>query len=145
MPADLEAIKAEWLNQCGPCDYGMPEYGCTHPSGDYRPVMLSLVEEIERLRLAVVYRATPKGWLCRNCGGKEDAHKMYCRHYVGPLEHRFTHTRWNDSLGGQEYDCCCGGSARVGGMAGSIPYGDEPVCPNLAEVWRGPVPESVKP
>ncbi len=47
---DLEAIKRTWLNQCGPCDYGMPEYGCTHPQEDYRPVIMSLVVEIERLR-----------------------------------------------------------------------------------------------
>lgn len=47
---DLEAIKRTWLNQCGPCDYGMPECGCTHPQEDYRPVILSLVREVERLR-----------------------------------------------------------------------------------------------
>lgn len=47
---DLEAIQEKWLKQCGPCDLGMPEYGCTHPTEDYRPVMMSLVEEIERLR-----------------------------------------------------------------------------------------------
>jgi hypothetical protein len=40
---DLEAISEKWLNQCGPCDYGMPEYG-------YRPVIMSLVREVERLR-----------------------------------------------------------------------------------------------
>lgn len=50
---NLEAITAEWLNQCGPCDYGMPEYGCTHPGGDYRPVMLELVREVERLSEAM--------------------------------------------------------------------------------------------
>jgi hypothetical protein len=47
---DLDAISEKWLNQCGPCDYGMPEYGCTHPSDDYRPVILDLVREVERLR-----------------------------------------------------------------------------------------------
>lgn len=26
---DLGAISQRWLNQCGPCDYGMPKYGCT--------------------------------------------------------------------------------------------------------------------
>ena len=50
MLADLEAIKSEWLNQCGPCDYGMPEYGCSHPAEDYRPVLMELVREVERLR-----------------------------------------------------------------------------------------------
>lgn len=48
---DLEAISEKWLKQCGSCDLGMPEYGCTHPDEDYRPVMMSLVEEIERMRL----------------------------------------------------------------------------------------------
>jgi hypothetical protein len=50
MPADLDAIKKEWLNPCGACDAGLP-MACTHPSGDYRPVMLSLVDEIGRLRV----------------------------------------------------------------------------------------------
>lgn len=50
---DLEEIKTKWLNQCGPCDFGMPEYGCTHPDEDYRPVIMSLVLEIERLRSEV--------------------------------------------------------------------------------------------
>jgi hypothetical protein len=49
-PLDLAALTEKWLNQCGPCDYGMPEYGCSHPSEDYRPVMLDLVQEVERLR-----------------------------------------------------------------------------------------------
>jgi len=48
--SDLEAIKSKWLNQCGPCDFGMPEYVCSHPAEDYRPVMMDLVLEIERLR-----------------------------------------------------------------------------------------------
>ena len=50
MATDLDAIKAEWLNQCGPCDYGMPEYGCSHPTDDYRPVLMELVREVEQLR-----------------------------------------------------------------------------------------------
>lgn len=47
---DLEAISEKWLQQCGPCDYGMPEYACSHPEEDYRPVILDLVREVERLR-----------------------------------------------------------------------------------------------
>lgn len=53
MELDTEDIKSKWLNQCGPCDYGMPEYGCTHPGEDYRPVILDLVREVERLRFLV--------------------------------------------------------------------------------------------
>lgn len=47
---DLDAIAREWLVQCGSCDYGLVEYGCRCPSGDYRPVMLRLVDELRRLR-----------------------------------------------------------------------------------------------
>lgn len=49
---DLDAISAKWLAPCGACDAGLP-MGCTHPREDYRPLMLSLVLEIERLRGAV--------------------------------------------------------------------------------------------
>lgn len=48
MTVDLEAIKEKWLGICGACDAGMGE--CSHPDGDYRPVMLELVREVERLR-----------------------------------------------------------------------------------------------
>lgn len=64
---DLEEIKRRWLNQCGPCDYGMPEYGCTHPSDDYRPVIMSLVLEVERLRIVT--------GCCPGCGHQWWAHK----------------------------------------------------------------------
>ena len=47
---DLDAIREKRLNTCGACDVGMPEYGCSHPTEDYRPVMLSLIAEVERLR-----------------------------------------------------------------------------------------------
>lgn len=46
---DLEAIQAKWLQMCGPCDAGLPT-ACTHPSDDYRPVMLRLIEEVDDLR-----------------------------------------------------------------------------------------------
>lgn len=36
------------------CDAGLPT-SCTHPSEDYRPVMLALVREIERFRLGHYY------------------------------------------------------------------------------------------
>lgn len=46
---DTEAIAEKWLQQCGPCDGGLP-MGCTHPAEDYRPVMAALLEELERTR-----------------------------------------------------------------------------------------------
>jgi hypothetical protein len=46
---DLDAITAKWLQPCGSCDGGLP-MNCTHPTDDYRPVMASLVAEVERLR-----------------------------------------------------------------------------------------------
>ncbi len=49
---DLEAITAEFLQQCGSCDAGIPA-PCTHPERDYRPTMLGLVREVERLRVAL--------------------------------------------------------------------------------------------
>ena len=52
MSVDLEAISAEFLNVCGPCDIGMPTV-CTCAERDPRPVMLELVREITRLRDAL--------------------------------------------------------------------------------------------
>lgn len=46
---DIDAVKEKWLGMCGPCDGGLPT-SCTHPDEDYRPTMLLLVNEIERLR-----------------------------------------------------------------------------------------------
>jgi hypothetical protein len=42
---DLDAIEAKWLQQCGPCDGGLPMM-CACPSDDYRPVMADLVTAI---------------------------------------------------------------------------------------------------
>lgn len=39
-----------FLTLCGPHDVGVMEVGCACPSGDYRPVMARLVDEIVRLR-----------------------------------------------------------------------------------------------
>ena len=44
---DLEEVEREWLSVCGACDAGIGD--CSHPARDYRPTMLSLVREIERL------------------------------------------------------------------------------------------------
>ena len=52
-PLDLDAISEKWLQICGSCDAGIGE--CTHPEGDYRPVMLELVREVERLRVGHYY------------------------------------------------------------------------------------------
>jgi hypothetical protein len=41
---DLAKV-SPWLDLCGSCDAGLPQ-GCTHPDGDYRPVMGRLVEEV---------------------------------------------------------------------------------------------------
>lgn len=51
MPLNLDEIRSEWLNQCGPCDFGMPEYPCACAQGDPRLVILKLVNEVERLRI----------------------------------------------------------------------------------------------
>lgn len=59
---DLAAIKAKWLNLCGACDAGIGT--CNHPVDDYRPVMLSLVEEIERLRMEVA-AGSPDDWFAQ--------------------------------------------------------------------------------
>lgn len=46
---DLDAIAAEFLNQCPPCDFGLLK-PCSCAGRDYRPTMLALVREVERLR-----------------------------------------------------------------------------------------------
>lgn len=65
-PLDLDAIDVEWLRQCGPCDLGIPAM-CTHPAGDYRPVMLALVNELRRLRRT----DSPRAWLLPSEPGPE--------------------------------------------------------------------------
>ena len=47
---DLEKIRREWLNPCGTCDFGLVEYGCTCPEGDYRNVIGDLVAALEDAR-----------------------------------------------------------------------------------------------
>ena len=49
---NLEAIVGEWLQQCGPCDGGLP-MGCACSDKDFRPAMSSLVDEVEHLRATV--------------------------------------------------------------------------------------------
>lgn len=52
-PLNTVAIKNKWLLPCGSCDAGLP-MRCSHPTEDYRPVILELVNEIAYLRLALV-------------------------------------------------------------------------------------------
>lgn len=49
---DVEAIRAEWLNQCGPCDGGLP-MGCSCPDADPRPVIGDLVAALDESRAEV--------------------------------------------------------------------------------------------
>ena len=56
---DLDAISAKWLQICGSCDAGIGE--CTHPEGDYRPVMLELVRALEHIRDDCVVMLDGKG------------------------------------------------------------------------------------
>ena len=82
---------------------------------------------------------------CRECSGRDNpgehqrGHAMWCLHYIGPLKHRWTHKSINDTFGGVDYRCTCGGWFRQGGIAG---HGDgteqaEPVCPNADQQRRG--------
>lgn len=53
MDEDLEKIEETFLQQCGACDLGLVEFGCTCPGEDYRPVMSALVQEVRELRAEV--------------------------------------------------------------------------------------------
>lgn len=46
---DLDAIEAKWLQQCGPCDGGLP-MGCVCPDEDPRPVIASLVDALRAVK-----------------------------------------------------------------------------------------------
>jgi hypothetical protein len=51
--SDLDMVREEWLRMCGPCELGVSSSPCACAPGDYRPVMASLVQEVERLRKLV--------------------------------------------------------------------------------------------
>lgn len=81
---------------------------------------------------------------CRYCSTRppepSSLHRMSCRFYVGPLEHRWARDGWNGTFGGVDHFCVCGGWFRLGGIAG---HGDgteeaDVVCPNADQDWRGP-------
>lgn len=47
---DVLAAAEPFVQPCGPHDYGVDTVGCACPTGDYRPVMVRLMEEVKRLR-----------------------------------------------------------------------------------------------
>lgn len=51
-PVDIDNVTDVWLQVCGSCDAGLNQ-NCTCKEGDYRPVMMSLVKEVEHLRAKV--------------------------------------------------------------------------------------------
>lgn len=67
-------------------------------------------------------------WVCSR-GRQVQPHRMHCRFYIGPVEHRDVHgrqaaTHWST-------ECSCGRSRNAE---------REVTCPNTGEVWRGPMP-----
>ena len=50
---DVLAEAEPFVQQCGPCDYGVMEVGCACPSGDYRHIMVRLMDEVRRLRAKI--------------------------------------------------------------------------------------------
>jgi hypothetical protein len=51
-PLDIEETRQRYLVQCGPHDYGMPEYGC-NCGPDPRGVLMRALDELEALRAQV--------------------------------------------------------------------------------------------
>lgn len=116
--------------------------------------------EVHTVTDAVMAVVEPRLWRarhtvrgrCRYCGALVDpnhphvewilaasVHAMRCQMYVGPLEHRWVGKRINGTFGGLDHECACGGSFRLGGLAGSGDGSEtaEPVCPNADQDWRG--------
>jgi hypothetical protein len=119
---------------------------CTHAGDYFREHGIHIDACTECEVDAVVAVVEPRLWRsrnvvngrCRYCGTNSDRgkqHRMYCRHYVGPLEHRWVRERYNGTFGGLDHECQCGGSVRVGGIAGTEGL---PACPNVDQDWRGP-------
>lgn len=77
---------------------------------------------------------------CRHCEVRTEAawnlnrkprpHRMHCALYVGPVDHKPGFAINGSSLYGSNVRCSCG--THLASMAD--------VCPNAAEVWRGPMP-----
>jgi hypothetical protein len=68
---DLDAIGDEFLNVCGFCDAGMPS-SCTCSERDFRPTMLALVREVERLRAVMVEVAESMSRSAENWGEERE-------------------------------------------------------------------------
>lgn len=75
MTDDLLKRADLFLNQCGSCDYGVL-VPCTCPKPDYRPVMLDLVREVERLRAAMSDIAASLDRWALECTANADAATM---------------------------------------------------------------------
>jgi hypothetical protein len=58
---DLDAIVADHLRQCGPCDFGLVEMRCNCPTGDPRVAISRLVAEVRRLHVELVETRTEAG------------------------------------------------------------------------------------
>lgn len=88
-PICLEQIERDWLNACGACDAGLT-MSCTCPAEDYRPVMLTLVREVERLRGLVGPcpecldpDEDPRPW-CDCIDGDDPCFSVQCRQRAHP-------------------------------------------------------------
>jgi len=55
---EILAMAEPWVQACGACDAGLTS-NCTHPKGDYRNVILALMEELERLSVDLVTKPRP--------------------------------------------------------------------------------------
>ncbi|BAL87361.1 hypothetical protein AMIS_21410 [Actinoplanes missouriensis 431] len=75
MSLDLNAISAEFLTVCCSCDLGVPS-ACVCTERDYRPVMLELVQEIERLRAVMADFSKQLGKRSDYCGDTADHDAM---------------------------------------------------------------------
>lgn len=81
--------------------------------------------------------AVHPAWQTRNPGLRSEAsrgHRMWCRWYVGPLEHRERSERYGIVSDEPITECTCGRSYRK--------WADEDwtkrnVCPDILYVWRG--------
>lgn len=70
-PLDLDAISAEFLAQCGSCDAGILVI-CACADRDYRPTMLALVREVERLRAEMSGTADCAAEAAEVCGDADE-------------------------------------------------------------------------
>lgn len=50
MQLSIKEIRDQYLVQCGPCDFGLVEFGCNCPVGDARWVIQMLCDELQEVR-----------------------------------------------------------------------------------------------